>query len=232
MLTFKVLSSLLCYPTGGLIAALPELSAVIEQEPLLAKEQKGALKALMADLRQSDLMALQERYVQLFDRGRVLSLHLFEHIHGESRDRGQAMVDLTHFYEANGYQIDARELPDYLPLFLEFLAQIPAPEALEQLQNTLPILSLLGARLAERQNAYCAVFEALTHLCGASETPADVRALAASEGPDEMLERMDEIWEEEAVTFMATPGSCSNKADQVHPLRFQKRSDKTQSPIV
>ncbi len=232
MLTFKVLSALLCYPTEELMAALPELPSVIEQESVLADEQKTALQALMADLQKTDLMALQERYVQMFDRGRALSLHLFEHIHGESRDRGQAMVDLSHFYEAHGYQIDARELPDYLPLFLEFLAQIPAAEALPQLQDTLPILTLLGARLAERQSPYAAVFDALTYLGGITETSDAVRAAVAAEGPDESLVRMDEIWEEEAVTFMAAPGVCSNSETQVHPLRFQERAVKTQSPIA
>jgi nitrate reductase delta subunit len=232
MLTFKVLSVLLCYPTEELISALPELPSVIEQESVLADEQQAALQALMADLGQSDLMALQERYVQMFDRGRALSLHLFEHIHGESRDRGQAMVDLSHFYEAHGYQIDARELPDYLPLFLEFLAQIPAIEALQQLQETLPILTLLGARLAERQSPYAAVFDALTYLGGNSEASEALRAAVAAEGPDESLVRMDEIWEEEAVTFMSATGACSKKDTQVHPLRFQECAVKTQSPIA
>jgi len=231
MLTFKVLSALLCYPTEELIAALPDLPAVIEQESVLAVEQQAALQALMTDLAQTNLMALQERYVQMFDRGRALSLHLFEHIHGESRDRGQAMVDLSHFYEAHGYQIDARELPDYLPLFLEFLAQIPAAVALQQLQDTLPILALLGARLAERQNPYAAVFDALTYLCGITETSEAVRAAVAAEGPDDTLVRMDEIWEEEAVTFMAAPGACSKQEAQEYPLRFQERAVKTQPPI-
>lgn len=232
MLTFKVLSALLCYPTEELIAALPDLPAVIEQESVLADDQQTALQALMADLQKTDLVALQERYVQMFDRGRALSLHLFEHIHGESRDRGQAMVDLSHFYAAYGYQIDARELPDYLPLFLEFLAQIPAAEALQQMQDTLPILTLLGARLAERQSPYAAVFDALAHLGGNNEASEALRAAVAAEGPDESLERMDEIWEEEAVTFMAAPGACSNKDTQVHPLRFQARAVKTHSPIA
>jgi len=230
MLTLKVLSALLCYPTQELITALPELSAVIEQESMLAHEQQGALQALIADLRQTELIALQERYVQLFDRGRALSLHLFEHIHGESRDRGQAMVDLSRFYEAHGYQMAARELPDYLPLFLEFLAQIPDQDALQQLHNTLPVLTVLGARLAERQHPYASVFEALTYLCGSSQTSDAVRAAVAAEGPDETLARMDEIWEEEAVTFMAAPGACSGKDTQEYPLPFRERAAKNQAP--
>jgi len=96
----------------------------------------------------------------------------------------------------------------------------------------LPILTLLGARLAERQNPYAAVFDALTYLCGITATSDAVRAAVAAEGPDESLERMDEIWEEEAVTFMAAPGACSNKETQVYPLRFQERAVKTQSPIA
>jgi nitrate reductase delta subunit len=231
MLTLKVLSRVLCYPTAELLDALPELQAALEQESVLADEQKTALQVLLTELRQSELLDLQERYVQSFDRGRALSLHLFEHIHGESRDRGQAMVDLCQFYEAHGYRIDARELPDYLPLFLEFLAQIPAAEALQQLQDTLPVLTLLGARLVERRHPYQAVFAALVNLCGAADVPADVSAAVAAEGPDETLLRMDEIWEEEAVSFMAPQGGCANKEAKVQPLRFEARPVNHQPPI-
>lgn len=231
MLTLKVLSRLLCYPTTELVEVLPEMQAVIEAESLLVKEHKAALQVLFEELRRTDLLNLQERYVQSFDRGRYLSLHLFEHIHGESRDRGQAMVDLSDFYAAHGFRIAARELPDYLPLFLEFLSQLPAAEALQQLQNVLPIVTLLRARLSERQNPYHAVFAALCALCDVTETPETIRAAVAAEEPDETLLRMDEIWEEEAVTFMSPPTGCGNQQAQAHPLRFEKRPANIQTPI-
>jgi nitrate reductase delta subunit len=231
MLMLKVLSRLLCYPIGELLAALPEMQAIVDADTTLVVREKTGLQALLAELRQTDLYDLQERYVALFDRGRALSLHLFEHIHGESRDRGQAMVDLAGFYEAHGYRIDARELPDYLPMFLEFLAQLPDAPAVQQLQDTAPVLALLGARLAERQSAYHAVFAALVQICGTTEVPETLRDMVAAEGPDETLLRMDEIWEEEAVSFMA-PNGCANQTAQEHPLRFEARPAKDQTPIT
>ena len=140
-------------------------------------------------------MALQEQYVATFDRGRALSLHLFEHIHGESRDRGQAMVNLLEVYRKHGFELNARELPDYIPLFLEYLAQRPVEEALDLLAETAHVLTLLGARLAERGNDYHAVFDALTALVGEPDDSAEIRHQAATEGPDQAIVNMDKIWD-------------------------------------
>lgn len=223
MRILKALSALLCYPTAELIEALPELEAMLGQAPQLDAASQAGLRALIAELRQTGLMTLQQRYVELFDRGRSLSLHLFEQVHAESRDRGQAMVDLLRLYEAHGYELAARELPDYLPLLLEFLSLVPRESALTQLRDAAPILSLLGARLAERRNAYRAVFDALTALVGQPAELTAIQAAVAAEGPDETLLRMDEIWEEEAVSFMAPPGGCGAAASGPQPVKFTPR---------
>ena len=131
MVIFKVLSALLSYPSSDLVAAAHELRGVLARASGLSPGVVKALQGLIDELEQRDLYELQERYVAQFDRGRQLSLHLFEHVHGESRDRGQAMVDLVDAYRSHGFELAARELPDYLPLFLEFLAQIPEPDARE-----------------------------------------------------------------------------------------------------
>jgi nitrate reductase delta subunit len=123
-----------------------------------------ALQALIQRLARTELMELQEQYVAIFDRGRALSLHLFEHIHGESRDRGQAMVNLLEVYRRHGFELDARELPDYLPLFLEYLAQRPAEEALELLAETAHVLTCWVRGWPKRGNDYHTVFDALTVL--------------------------------------------------------------------
>ena len=120
--TFKVLSALLSYPTQELQAASAELRAVVADEGLVAGDVRHALNRLISEIAAGDIYDLQERYVFLFDRTRSLSLHLFEHVHGESRDRGQAMIDLQDLYNRNGMAITATELPDFLPLFLEFLS--------------------------------------------------------------------------------------------------------------
>ena len=135
MRTLKVLSLLLSYPEAEMLAALDEMANVIEQENLLLAAHKKSVLALIDTYRDVDLLDVQEAYVALFDRGRFLSLHIFEHVHGESRDRGQAMVNLLQMYEAHGFELSTHELPDYIPLFLEFLSQQEQAEAVQLLHD-------------------------------------------------------------------------------------------------
>lgn len=193
MKTLKVLSALLCYPQAELQAALTEMADVLDREKLLPERERQALRVFMERLERADLMELQERYVASFDRGRALSLHLFEHVHGQSRDRGQAMVNLLDVYRRHGFELDARELPDYIPLFLEYLAQRPMSEALDLLADAMHVMALLGARLTERGSDYCTVFDALAALVGEPADMADIRRQAATEGPDETVVNMDKI---------------------------------------
>jgi len=223
MRILKALSALLCYPTADLIAALPELATLIGAERRLDPANRAALGKLLGELGQTDLVTLQQRYVESFDRGRSLSLHLFEHVHGESRDRGQAMVDLLQLYDAHGYALAARELPDYLPLLLEFLSLLPAETALGQLLDAAPVLGLLGARLAERRNPYRAVFDALSNLLGEPTELAAIQAAVAAEGPDDTLVRMDAIWAEEAVSFMAPAAACGTARSGAQPVKITPR---------
>jgi nitrate reductase delta subunit len=233
MKTLKVLSALLCYPQADMQAALAEMAEILNREKLLPEREQRALQALMNRLEQTDLMELQERYVATFDRGRALSLHLFEHVHGQSRDRGQAMVNLLEVYRQHGFELDARELPDYIPLFLEYLAQRPMGEALDMLADVMHVMALIGARLAERGSDYCAIFDALAALVG---EPADIEVIrqqAATEGPDQTVVNMDKIWEEEAVTFLANQESCSasrTSSREAQPVRWASRPSSTQQP--
>lgn len=130
----------------------------------LDKEDAQTLGVFLRDLIAQDVLDVQASYSELFDRGRATSLLLFEHVHGESRDRGQAMVDLMAQYEQHGLQLDSRELPDHLPLYLEYLAQLPKSEALGGLQDIAPILALLSARLQQRESRYAVLFDLLLKL--------------------------------------------------------------------
>jgi len=223
MLTLKVLSLLLSYPEAGTLAALEEMAAVIEQEKLLPDDDKKPVLAMINAYRGVDLLDLQERYVALFDRGRYVSLHIFEHVHGESRDRGQAMVNLLQMYESHGFELSTQELPDYIPLFLEFLSQQQPAEIMQLLQDAMPVLSLLGARLAERGSEFQVIFDALEGIAGEPEGINDIRQQAATETPDETVLHMDEIWEEEAVSFMGAGDSCQTKAATVSPITITSR---------
>jgi len=223
MLILKVLSLLLSYPEAETLAALDEMAAVIEREKLLPKTYKKRVLALINSYRGADLLDLQEHYVALFDRGRYVSLHIFEHVHGESRDRGQAMVNLLQMYESHGFEMSTHELPDYIPLFLEFLSQQEPAEAVKLLQDAMPVLSLLGARLAERGSKFKAIFDSLEGLAGEPERIYEIRQQAATETPDETLLHMDEIWEEEAVSFMGAGDSCQTQAATVSPITITTR---------
>ncbi|HRX71483.1 MAG: nitrate reductase molybdenum cofactor assembly chaperone [Candidatus Competibacteraceae bacterium] len=232
MKILKVLSVLLSYPQAEMLAALDEMVEVLDQKTRwLPKREYQALLALMNQMRRIDLLELQERYVRLFDRGRALSLHLFEHIHGESRDRGQAMINLLEVYRQHGFALSVRELPDYLPLFLEYLAERPEQEALDMLADAMPVITLIGARLAERGSDYHTMFDALTALVGAPAEIADIRQQAATEGPDEAIVNMDKIWEEEAVTFLANQAGCAGNRslpDAMQPVQWMHRTGATQ----
>ncbi|QRG09849.1 nitrate reductase molybdenum cofactor assembly chaperone [Xanthobacter dioxanivorans] len=209
-LTFRALSALLAYPSEDLVAAAPAIADVLALEGLVGEPARAGLAPLLEELAQDDLFALQESYVGLFDRTRRLSLHLFEHVHGESRDRGQAMVDLAGIYEKGGLVLVANELPDYLPLFLEFLSTRPLAEARGLIADIVHILASLEERLAARGSAYAAVFAALRTLATDGVVAAPASAPAKEEPVDD-LAALDAAWEETAVTFGPGEGmgACS-----------------------
>jgi nitrate reductase molybdenum cofactor assembly chaperone NarJ/NarW len=205
--TFKVLSAVLSYPTAQLQEAMPELTAAIGREALLDAAVCRQLERLMNEIATGDLYDLQERYVLLFDRTRSLSLHLFEHVHGESRDRGQALIDLKSLYENGGLEIDAAELPDFLPLFLEFLSTRPRAEAYELLGQPAHIFAAMAERLRKRQSDYEAVFRALTALATSKPKTEDISALLAEPDPDATdLAALDAAWEDQPVNFGPNAG--------------------------
>jgi len=209
--TFKVLSLLLAYPTAGLQQAADELRAVLDTEKLVPKPARLQLEALLTDMAGADLYDLQERYVLLFDRTRSLSLHLFEHVHGESRDRGQAMVDLLAVYAARGLAAVKNELPDFIPLFLEFLATLPQAEACEMLAQPAHILAALAERLRKRGSPYEAVFRALLALSSVKPKGEEVSALLALPDVDPCdLAALDAAWEEEPVKFGPGGDGCKD----------------------
>jgi len=200
--TFKVLFVLLSYPTADIVAAAPSMIAVLREERLLKPYQIKALSPLIDEIVAGDMYELQERYVLLFDRTRSLALHMFEHVHGESRERGQAMVDLKEVYEKGGLLIRSNELPDYLPLFLEFCATRPLAEALELIGQPAHIFAGLAERLRRRKSPYTAVFEVLAKLGKADPRSAEVRQLVAEPDVDPSdLEALDAAWEDEEVRF-------------------------------
>lgn len=204
MKILKVISLLLDYPDDTLREGRVELEAAIAAAREISPAMRESLKALLARVAGEELMDVQEDYSELFERGRNLSLLLFEHVHGESRDRGQAMVDLMAQYEEAGFAIGVKELPDYIPLYLEYLASREDGEAREGLADVEHLLALLAARLEERGSDYAACLRALLQIAGADAQVAveDVREKVLSEKRDDSLEALDAEWEEEMITFL------------------------------
>jgi len=200
MKVLKLVGVLLDYPAELLWQHREELLQACDAQEL-PPSRRRQLAGFVGDLLELDAMTAQERWLGLFDRGRSMSLLLFEHIHGESRDRGQAMVDLIDSYRKHGFEMASRELPDYLPLVLEYLSLRPQDEVSDWLGHTSHILELLAARAGERESPYALLFELLIELARGKVDLALMRRRVASEVRDDTPEAMDKVWEEEAVRF-------------------------------
>ena len=216
MKTLKLLAVLLSYPTQELVEALPEIAHRIGEESALRGATQDALAGLLAELRREDLLDLQERYVAQFDAGRSTSLHLFEHVHGDSRDRGQAMVDLNALYRRSGFVLAVNELPDYLPAVLEYLASRPAEEVHDLLEDCVHIVRAVGERLAAGGSPYAAIFAALLDLHRAAPLAMPKHVLKAPAVP-----ALDEEWGEAPVEFGPASGLDAVAAHGVQQSRPQ-----------
>lgn len=214
--TLRILSALLRYPDKDVQQVVPELASTLAQDGVLSPAQCRSLEPLITALASDDLLDSQEAYVALFDRGRAVSLHLFEHVHGESRDRGQAMVDLRDRYERQGLEITASELPDYLPLFLEYLSILPPEQGREELAQPGVIIAAIAERLTERGSLYAGPMQVLAELAGVE---GESFVIAPPDNPDD-LEALDAAWAEEQIRFDApaapnAPAACPQAAEMV-----------------
>jgi len=215
--TLKALSLILSYPTLELQAAMPEIGGVLAAETRLTAAARRALRPLVESLASRDIYDIEEQYVMLFDRSRTLSLNLFEHVHGESRDRGGAMVSLVESYRAGGFDPVTTELPDHLPVLLEFLSTRPFAEVQETLADAAHIFAALQERLQRRDSEYAAAFAALIQLAGdAADAEAVAELLEQPEIDPNDLEAIDEIWEESEVRFGPDPNAgCPASRDML-----------------
>lgn len=227
----KVISALMVYPTQELQQHADALVAEINQAKEIPPATRVAMNSLVDSLCRRDLMEVQEEYGQVFDRGCSNSLLLFEHVHGDGRDRGQAMVDLMALYEQHGFAIAVRELPDYIPLYLEFLAQRPDIEAREGLADVGHIFGVLGARLEERECPYHVLFDALLIISGVQVDVAKLKSQVAAEDRDDSMEAMDQIWEEEQVTFMANQQPDADSGCSPQSQRPRKAREEPAVPL-
>jgi len=219
MRTLRVLSKLLAYPSADLLANIDALKDVLVEDGFLKPKTLKSLIAFMDRLAETDLIQAEENYVELFDRGRAHCLHLFEHVHGESRFRGQAMVELSERYAEMGLQIGTGELPDYLPLFLEFISICDPEDGLETLAQSAPIIAMIGEKLRRQKSDYAAVMDAIVALSGAKLNKAEIRKAADAALPNiQTLDELDEQWQEpEAFGGAPDCGTCGPTGLPVTP---------------
>ena len=225
MRALKALAALLSYPTAELVEALPEIRAVIAMDGRISRRDRARLEALIEELAAADLLEAQEQYVALFDRGRATALNLYEHVHGDSRDRGQAMVDLAQVYARGGLVLSTRELPDYLPVMLEYLSTRANAEVEEMLRDCAHLLRSIGEALARRDSRHAAILETLLAFAG----EAGLDGGAAGEEDERPL---DEEWAEEPVIFGAAGasqprglgcGDARSDPARAQPIRFVRK---------
>lgn len=216
-LTLRVLAALLGYPGAELRAALPDLAAALRNDAALPRARRDELQALVRQLGTLDPYEAEARYVETFDRGRATSLHLFEHLHGDSRERGPALVDLGLTYERAGLVLHGRELPDHLVVVLEFASTQPEPLAREFLGEMAHILAAIFSALRERESPYASVLAAVLEAAGHKAERVPVTA----EQP------LDDSWAEPpAFDGCSTRGQAGPGAPQpIHIVRTGRRAD-------
>jgi nitrate reductase delta subunit len=201
MRTFRVLSALLHYPTPELKSQFSEAERILRGEGLLGDPHVANVCAFLDYLRDTPQLDIEAAYIDAFDRGRSTSLHLFEHIHGDSRTRGEAMVKLLLRYRAHGLHLEQRELPDYLPLFLEFVSTRPAAEARKHLAEVADIVALIGQRLSRRRAPHAPIMHAVASLSAPVADRPGLVPGAAAEERDDSPAALDAAWEEAPVVF-------------------------------
>ena len=211
-LTLRTLAALLSYPDPALRAALPELAAALDAEHALARERLAELRTFMRVLGRMDRYEAETRYVDTFDRGRSTSLHLFEHVHGDSRERGPALVDLRQTYERAGLAFAGKELPDYLPAVLEFASTQPERIVREFLGEMAHILNAMFSALVARGSPYASLIAAVLEIAGRR-----VERVAVAPEP-----AVDDAWAEPpAFDGCATRGQA--RPDTPQPITLVRR---------
>ena len=198
--TLRALAAMLSYPSADLKDNIGEVASALDGESALGRSDRRRLGTLLSRFAQDDLLDLQSTYSELFDRSRSLSLHLFEHVHGDSRERGQAMIDLGQQYMESGFFLEGGELPDFVPVFLEYASCLAPKDAREMLGQPAHVFAALAERLDKRGSDYATIFHALVALAKA-RVDADARAVVDQNTPAEDAADIDSEWEEAPVSF-------------------------------
>jgi nitrate reductase molybdenum cofactor assembly chaperone NarJ/NarW len=211
-LTLRVLARLLSYPDAQVREHLADMRDALHTEQALTASRLAEIDTLIERLRSARGIETEAAYVELFDRGRGTALHLFEHVHGDSRDRGPAMVDLIKTYEQAGLYLEPGELPDHLAVVLEYASTQPPTQAREFLREIAHILQVIFSALLRRESGYASVLAAALDLAGEK-----AQAVTLPEEPV-----LDETWEE-PLAFDGCSVQGQARPGQVQPIQIVRR---------
>jgi nitrate reductase delta subunit len=215
--SLRVLARLLGYPDAELRSHLSEMRAALHTERAITPARLAELDLLMETVARADPLDTEAVYVQLFDQGRATSLHLFEHVHGDSRERGPALIDLAQTYDKAGLCLAPGELPDYLPVVLEFVSTQPPREARAFLAAMAHILNAIFNALQQRRRAYASVIGALLELAGETAQPVTL-------APEEPL---DASWAEPPAFDGCSPKG-QGRPEQPQPIHIMRKGTSAQ----
>ncbi len=215
--TLRALARLLSYPDPTLRNNLPALRDALHGESALSPARLAELDALIYSISRAAPLDIEAEYVQLFDRGHATSLHLFEHVHGDSRERGPAMIDLAQTYEKANLFLAEGEMPDFLPVVLEFTSTQPPREACAFLAEMAHIFNAIFAALQQRGSAYASVLGALLELSGEKAQPVQI-------APEEPI---DAVWEE-PVVFDGCSSKGQARPNQPQPIHIVRKDPPAQ----
>jgi nitrate reductase delta subunit len=209
--SLRALALLLSYPDADMRSKLTDIMSVLSLERALSPSRISELKNLSEQLQSLDPLEVESWYVETFDRGRSTCLNLFEHVHGDSRDRGPAMIDLSQTYAQTGLVLDPDELPDHLCVVLEFASTQTEDVAKSFLDEMAHILNSIFSALLKRESPYATVIAAVLELSGHKAQAVNI--------PVE--ESMDSSWQEpEAFDGCQSRGQSKPNLEQ--PLHFVK----------
>ncbi len=218
MKTLKIIAAYLSYPARELQDSVTEAISILRAEGWLSAASVEKIENFLREYAASDIYDLEEAYVGLFDRTPSLCLHLFEHVHGDSRDRGQALVELDTLYRERGLENNSEHTPDYLPLFLEYLSILTPDEARENLDGAIDVIAVVGERLKKRESGYAVLFEALAEACTRKPDAKKIQsAITLNAGNEPSAEEMDQAWEQQFAFSALNDGNAGGcpKAEEM-----------------
>lgn len=160
--TFEIISSLLLYPNEEWMSELPDICSLITS--LKDLELKEKINSFVRSVQKKGIIALEQEYIETFDFGNNTNLYITYDKYGEQRERGQALLSLKQLYESEGCEVIEQELPDYLPLVLEFLSVASEENTHKLIYSLGPVIEIISENLNKTKSDYAILMDSLLYI--------------------------------------------------------------------